>query len=47
MHGRAMNSKPNALSWLLLSATIIALDQWTKHVVLATLTLHQPVAFIA
>jgi len=46
MVGRAMNSKPNALSWLLLSATIIALDQWTKHIVLATLTLHQPVAFI-
>ena len=41
-----MNSKPNALSWLLLSTAIIALDQWTKHVVLATLTLHQPVAFI-
>jgi len=46
MHERAMNPKPNALPWLLLSAAIIALDQWTKHIVLATLTLQQPVAFI-
>jgi len=46
MHGRAMNPKPNALPWLLVSAAIIALDQWTKHIVLASLTLQQPIAFI-
>ncbi len=40
-------SKPNALPWLLLSATIIALDQWTKSIVMATLTLHRPVQVIA
>ena len=44
--GHPMKSKPNALSWLLLSAAIIALDQWTKHIVLTTLTLYQPVAFV-
>lgn len=38
--------RPNALPWLLLSALVIALDLWTKHVALATLQLHQPVAFI-
>ncbi len=43
----SVNQKPNALSWLLLSTAIIALDQWTKYIVLTTLTLHQPVAFIA
>jgi len=29
--------KPNALAWLLLSVVVIALDQWSKHWVLATL----------
>ena len=42
----SLNPKPNALPWLLLSAAIIALDQWSKHIVLTTLTLHEPVAFI-
>jgi signal peptidase II len=42
-----MRAKPNALSWLLLSATIIALDQWTKYLVLANLELHRPVPFVA
>jgi signal peptidase II len=37
MAGSPMDSKPNALPWLLLSAAIIALDQWTKYIVLATL----------
>lgn len=32
-----MTSKPNALSWLLLSLLVIALDQWTKHIVLGAL----------
>ena len=29
--------KPNALAWLLLSAVVVGLDQWSKHWVLATL----------
>ena len=29
--------KPNALIWLLLSAVVIGLDQWSKHWVLTTL----------
>ncbi len=41
------SAKPNALPWLMLSAAIIALDQWTKYLVATTLVLHQPVAFIA
>jgi signal peptidase II len=46
MQANSMNSKPNALPWLLLSAAIIALDQWTKHIALATLVLHQPVEVV-
>ncbi|MBS0211657.1 MAG: signal peptidase II [Proteobacteria bacterium] len=42
-----MTVKPNALPWLLLSAAIIGLDQWTKWLVVHTLPLHQPVSFIA
>ena len=38
--------KPSALSWLLVSATIIALDQWTKYIVMTTLTLNHQVEFI-
>jgi signal peptidase II len=37
---------PNALSWLLLSALLIGLDQWTKALALQHLTLHQPVPVI-
>ncbi len=37
---------PNARIWLLLSATVIALDLWTKAIALAHLELHQPVAVI-
>ena len=40
------NVRPNALSWLPLSATIIALDLWTKAIALAHLELHEPVAAI-
>ncbi|MBS0456641.1 MAG: signal peptidase II [Proteobacteria bacterium] len=42
-----VSAKPNALPWLLLSAAIIALDQWTKWLVVSHLDLHRPVAFIA
>jgi signal peptidase II len=42
-----VNPKPNALPWLLLSATIIVLDQWTKYIVLTTLVLHRQVEVIA
>ncbi len=38
--------KPNALIWLLLSAVIIGLDQWTKAWVLAALPEHVPVPVI-
>lgn len=34
---------PNALRWLLLSAIVIALDLWTKHLALAHLTYGNPV----
>ena len=47
MQANPAASKPHALPWLLLSATIIVLDQWTKSVVMATLTLHRPAQFIA
>ncbi|MDC8011626.1 signal peptidase II [Tahibacter soli] len=33
---------PNALVWLVLSAAIIALDQWTKHIALAHLVEGMP-----
>ena len=38
--------RPNALSWLLLSAAIIALDLWTKSLALTHLDLHEPVQVI-
>lgn len=38
--------KPNALIWLLLSAVVIVLDQWSKHWVLTSLPEHQPVTVI-
>jgi len=38
--------RPNALPWLLLSAIVIALDQWTKHLVVTTLAMHETVRFI-
>ena len=34
--------RPNALAWLVLSAVIIALDQWTKHLALAHLVEGMP-----
>jgi signal peptidase II len=41
-----VTTKPNALPWLLLSALIIALDLWTKHIALSTLQPFVPVPFI-
>jgi len=38
--------KSNALSWLILSALVIALDQLTKHFALATLQPYEPHAVI-
>ncbi len=38
--------KPNALIWLLLSAVVIGLDQWSKHWVLTSLPEFQPVPVI-
>jgi signal peptidase II len=38
--------KPNAAIWLLLSATIIALDLWTKSIALSQLELHRSVTAI-
>jgi len=38
--------KPNALSWLVLSAVVIALDQWTKAWVLSSLPEYTPVPVI-
>ncbi len=35
-------TKPNALPWLLVSAIVIALDQWTKWLVLQKLTPYMP-----
>lgn len=37
-----MKASPNALSWLSLSLIVIALDQWTKHIVLAELQPYVP-----
>ena len=39
-------AKPNALVWLLLSALVIGLDQWSKQWVLASLPEYQPVTVI-
>jgi signal peptidase II len=41
-----MNYKPNALAWLIVSATVIALDQLTKHIALAELQPYAPHAVI-
>jgi signal peptidase II len=41
-----MQHKPNALIWLILSAIVIALDQLTKHIVLALLQPYTPVPVI-
>lgn len=38
--------RPNALVWLLLSALVIGLDQWSKAWVLASLPEYQPVVVI-
>jgi signal peptidase II len=37
-----MQKQPNALIWLALSAIVIALDQLTKHIVIATLEPYAP-----
>ena len=37
-----MNNKSNALSWLALSAVVIALDQLTKHIALGALQPYAP-----
>ena len=41
-----MQNKPHALIWLILSAIVIALDQLTKHIVLATLQPYTPHAVV-
>lgn len=41
-----MKTKPNALPWLVLSAIVIALDQWTKAIALQHLVDYRPVAVI-
>jgi signal peptidase II len=41
-----MAARPNALSWLSLSALVIALDQLTKHIVLVELQPYVPQAVI-
>lgn len=38
--------KPDALIWLILSAVVIGLDQWSKYWVLTSLPEHQPVVVI-
>lgn len=38
--------RPNALSWLAVSIVVIALDQWSKQWVLATLPEHTAIAVI-
>src|SRR3546814_3890627 len=38
--------KPNALSWLVVSVIVIALDQWTKAWVLSSLPEYTPVPVI-
>ena len=43
---RFMQDKQNALIWLSLSAVVIALDQITKQIVLATLTPYTPHAVV-
>jgi signal peptidase II len=41
-----MRAKPDALPWLLLSALVIVLDQFSKHVALVELQPYQPNAVI-
>ncbi|HEY6985256.1 MAG TPA: signal peptidase II [Rhodanobacteraceae bacterium] len=41
-----MQTKPNALSWLVLSAIVIALDQLTKQIAITELEPYQPHAVI-
>jgi len=41
-----MQPKPNAQIWLIVSAIVIALDQLTKHIVLAILQPYTPVPVI-
>ena len=41
-----MSRKPNALSWLVLSAVVIAFDQLTKHVAITELQPYTPQAVI-
>jgi len=41
-----LRPKPNALSWLLLSAIVIVLDYVTKHFALANLQPYHPIPFI-
>jgi len=38
--------KPNALPWLLVSALVVALDQWSKHWVMTSLPEFTPVTVI-
>ena len=38
--------KPSALIWLLLSAALILVDQWTKNIASANLQMGEPVGFI-
>jgi signal peptidase II len=39
-------TRPNALSWLALSAVVIILDLWSKHIALTHLQPYQPITFI-
>lgn len=41
-----VSRRANALVWLVLSATLIALDQWTKHVVLGILQEGVPIPVV-
>jgi signal peptidase II len=45
-----MNTNPkssSALIWLMLSIFLIGLDQWTKHIAVENLQMHEPITFIA
>lgn len=41
-----VSRRANALAWLVLSSTLIVLDQWTKHVVLGHLQEGVPIAVV-
>src|SRR5690606_8664519 len=45
-HRMTTHPKPNALPWLVLSAIVVALDQWTKAWVLSSLPEYTPVPVI-